>query len=156
MIRSAVCLLLAAGVFTLAAQVPAQVAMSSDELAIRLAIVQLDRGDVDLRTDDSILFSGAYVRPVIRGESRVEPTARARSVVPGSSRTETRVQRIEIAASRDMAYEFSDGTVSRREKQPSGREQPSSFDNSTLRVWKKVDGRWLVAAHFSAPHGAPP
>jgi ketosteroid isomerase-like protein len=124
---------------------------SGDEAAIRAAIGELQRSD--LRTADSIFFSGGLKRPFVRGQSEPEPTTRARTVVPGSDRTETRVRRIEIAQAGDLAYEFSDGTGTRRMKRPDGSEEPATFENSTLRVWKKVDGRWLVAAHFAAPHG---
>jgi len=133
-------------VVALGAQAP-----GDDEAAIRAAIAQLPA--TDLRTADSIFFSGALIRPVVRGQSTPQLTTRGRSVVPGSDRVETRVHRIEIAKSGDLAYEFSDGTITRRIKRPAGGEEPATLENSTLRVWKKVDGRWLVAAQFSAPHG---
>jgi ketosteroid isomerase-like protein len=123
----------------------------SDETAIRAAIAELPRAD--LETADSIFFSGALMRPFIRGQGKPEPSTRGQAVVPGSDRVETRVRRIEVAASGDMAFEFSDGTINRRVRAADGREQPATFENSTLRVWRKVDGRWLVAAHFSARHG---
>ena len=47
-----------------------------------------------------------------------------------------------------MAYEFSDAEVTVEQK--SG--QKNSFMTSLLRVWKKVDGQWQVAAHFQRPH----
>ena len=123
-----------------------------DEAAIRAAIAELQR--TDLRTADSLFFSGAYVRPFVRGENEETLlTTRARMVVRGSTRNDLQVRRIEVASSGDLAYEFSDGTVSRRMKQSDGTEQPATFQNSTLRVWKKVNGQWRVAAHFSAPHG---
>ena len=122
-----------------------------DEAAIRVAIAEVQR--TDLRTVDSIFFSGILKRPFVRGQSEPEPTTRGQTVVPGSDRVEVRVRRIEIAQAGDMAYEFSDGTVNRRVRTADGREEPATVENSILRVWRKVDGRWLIAAHFSAPHG---
>lgn len=130
-----------------------QAAMSHDEQAIRQRITDLTRTAVDLRTADSIFFSGVLTRPFIRGQGKPEPTTRGQTVVAGSDRVETRVRRIEIAAGGDMAYEFSDGTIRRLVRGPDGREEPATLENSSLRVWRKIDGRWLVAAHFSAPHG---
>jgi ketosteroid isomerase-like protein len=123
-----------------------------EEAAIRAAIAELPR--TDLRTVDSVFFSGAYMRPFIRGQNESEPlTALARTIVPGSTKNDIRIRRIDVASSGDMAYEFSDGTVTRRMKRPDRSEEPATFENSMLRVWKKVNGQWRVAAHFSAPHG---
>jgi ketosteroid isomerase-like protein len=125
---------------------------AGDEAAIRAAIERVRAGE-DLRTQDAIFFSGAYKRPIVRGESKPEPTARAQTIVTGSERTTIRVRRIEVASGGDMAYEFSDGTIARRQKRAGGADEEVVFENSILRVWKKVGGQWRLAAHFSAPHG---
>ena len=136
-------------VVALGAQAP-----GGDEAAIRAAIADVQR--TDLRTADSIFFSGVLKRPFVRGQGEPEPTTRGQTVVPGSDRVEVRVRRIEVAAAGDMAYEFSDGTIRRLVRTADGREAPATVENSILRVWRKVDGRWLIAAHFSAPHGDRP
>jgi ketosteroid isomerase-like protein len=147
---------LAAVALTLAIAGPAVAQVSADEAAIRDAVAQLGKGGVDLRTRDQVFFSGSYVRPIVTGENEPELTTRGRRSVPGSDRVTWRVRRIEVASSGDLAYEFSDGTIARRVKRPDGTEEAATLENSALRVWKKVDGRWLVAVHFSAPHGDRP
>ncbi len=60
------------------------------------------------------------------------------------------VQRLEVAASGDMAWEFSYSTL---EYDKDSRH--ISFDTGILRVWKKVDGNWSVAASFMRPLDQP-
>jgi hypothetical protein len=64
-----------------------------------------------------------------------------------------KVERVEVAASGDMAWEFSCG-----EAEYDVDETPSrcvSFETGILRVWKKVDGRWKMAAAFTRPLDVP-
>ena len=65
-----------------------------------------------------------------------------------TQRTTSKIVRLEIAKSGDLANEFSDRTVSVEMKD--GRKE--SFPSSILRVWKKKAGQWKVAAHFSRAH----
>jgi ketosteroid isomerase-like protein len=97
-----------------------------------------------------IVFTGALRRPRVRGEAPAEPIAR----VKGREfvRAKTTIRRIEFGSSGDMAYVFSDSDVSYRIKGPDGQMQDQSFTNSALRVFRKIDGKWLQAAHFAAPH----
>lgn len=61
----------------------------------------------------------------------------------------TDVQRIEVAASGDLAYEFSYGTLDYDlAGTPS---QHFAIKTGLLRVWKKVNGEWEVAALFVRP-----
>ena len=137
---------------------------SADERAIRDLIARYDKGDV-LRTDDRILWSGEFKRPIVGSQKREElpadqrPAARAPGApstrVPFSRRRVTTPVRIEIAKSGDLAYEFSNSELSfdlangEREAIPS----------SVLRVWKKDGEQWKIAAMFARPHyreAAPP
>jgi ketosteroid isomerase-like protein len=120
--------------------------ISADEKAIRDLIAADDSGKPRSLTADSIFWSGAYKRPSVRGQEKPEP-------MPGlegraSTKQKTKVRRIEVSKSGDMAYEFSDAEVTVEDK--SG--QTRSFMASLLRVWKKVDGQWQIAAHFQRPH----
>jgi hypothetical protein len=124
----------------------------ADEKLIREAIARLDAENTVPRTPDSIFWSGAYKRPSVRGLSTSEPTAELQAAKRESSRVKTTIHRIEISQSRDMAYEYSDGDVTARELDASGKMADRPFKNSTLRVWKKADGEWRVAASFSHPH----
>jgi hypothetical protein len=123
---------------------------STDEETIRSIIAKMDQGGSTLMTADHIFWSNAFKRPTIGNERGEEvPGDRAMSErVPGSARHKTTVVRIEIAGSGDLAYEFSNSELSFDLKD--GRHL--SFPNSALRVWKKEQGTWKVAAQFSRPH----
>jgi ketosteroid isomerase-like protein len=60
----------------------------------------------------------------------------------------TTVLRLEIADAGDMAYEFSN--VENSFETTDGKTH--SFPNSILRVWRKVDGEWKIAAHLARRH----
>jgi ketosteroid isomerase-like protein len=95
-----------------------------------------------------IFWSGAYKRPTIGAEKREEMPG-AEISKRRNEKITTDVQRIEVAASGDLAYEFSYGTV---DYDPSGPAQRHvAFRTGLLRVWKKVDGDWKVAAVFVRP-----
>jgi hypothetical protein len=68
--------------------------------------------------------------------------------VPGTQRNDTTPVKIEIAKSGDLAYEYSDGRLSFELK--SG--EKVTLPQSRLRVWKKQNGQWKLAAGFSFPH----
>jgi hypothetical protein len=137
---------------------------SADERAIRDLIARYDRGESVARTADDILWTADFARPVI-GRQRggflfyVEPftpdlvaAARAAAAasprVPGSRRRVTTPVRIEIAQSGDLAYEFSNSDLS-FDLKSGGRDVTTS---SVLRVWKKEEGQWKIAALFARPH----
>ena len=56
--------------------------------------------------------------------------------------------RIEIAQSGDLAYEFSNSDLI-FDLKSGGRDVTTS---SVLRVWKKEEGQWKIAALFARPH----
>jgi len=64
-----------------------------------------------------------------------------------------KVERLEVAASGDMAWEFSYGTVEYDVDETPSRHV--SFETGILRVWKKMDGEWKVAATFARPLDVP-
>jgi hypothetical protein len=137
-------------VFALSAVISAQTA-TSDEQQIRALIAKYDSGQTQgMGTKDRIFWSGALKRPVIGSEQGEEvPSDRGVSArVPGSQRNNTKPVRIEIARSGDLAYEFSNSTLSFDLKSGS----KESFPTSLLRVWKKEDGQWKIAAMFARPH----
>jgi len=131
---------------------------SADERAIRELIARYDqqgRQSVQ-QTDDTIYWTGPFKRPTVGAErpdplpQNEQPSAGASpDRVPGSRRRITTPVRIEIAASGDLAYEFSNSEVV-FDLRNGGRE--SSVPASLLRVWKKDAGEWKVAAFFARPH----
>jgi hypothetical protein len=120
----------------------------TEEAAIRAAITS---GHAKA-TVDEIFWSGAYKRPIVRpgkGEEFPGHELSKRS----NQKVTTDVQRIEVASSGDLAYEFSYGTVDYDLAGPPS--QHVAFQTGLLRVWKKVDGEWRVAATFVRPLDAP-
>jgi ketosteroid isomerase-like protein len=130
--------------------VDAQQSMSADEKQIRDLIAAEDAGKAPPRADDRIFWSGAIKRPIVGSQQAEEipDEDRPSNRVAGSQRTKTSVRRIEVAKAGDLAYEFSDSTLSYELKDG----KKISFPRSTLRVWRKEAGQWRVAAHFSQPH----
>jgi len=120
----------------------------TEEAAIRAAIAS-ERSNL---ADDAIFWSGAYKRPVIRPEKGEEfPGHDASRRI--NSKSTTDVLRIEVAASGDMAYEFSSGSL---EYDLAGSPvKHVAFKTASLRVWKKVNGEWKVAAFFARPLDLP-
>jgi len=99
-------------------------------------------------TEDFVFWSAAYKRPSVgsqRGELLPESAAERRR----NEKSTWKVERIEVAAAGDMAWEFSYGTLDYDlDTTPS---RHVSTERATLRVWKKVDGKWKVAAAFRRP-----
>ena len=131
---------------------------SADERAIRDLIARYDQGESVPSTDDRILWSGEFKRPIVGSQKREEippdqqPSARVPGApstrVPFSRRRVTTPVRVEIARSGDLAYEFSNSELSFGLQNGEREAIPSSV----LRVWKKDAGQWKIAAMFARPH----
>jgi ketosteroid isomerase-like protein len=121
--------------------------LKGDESAIRSAIASNHAKE----TEDAIFWSGAYKRPVIGSEKGEEFSGHEGSKRKNVKIT-TDVQRIDVAASGDMAYEFSYGFLSYDLDAPP---EHVAFKTGLLRVWKKVNGEWKVAATFVRPLDIP-
>ena len=103
-------------------------------------------------TDDSVFWTGAYKRPVV-GKERPEPFPDSNLGKRKNQVNTTKVERLEFAASGDMAWEFSYvHTEYDSDEPPAGH---MSFDAGMLRVWKKVNGEWKAAAIFARPVDVP-
>jgi hypothetical protein len=87
--------------------------------------------------------------PLARRKAR---SPRPRISKRSNQKITTDVQRIEVAASGDLACEFSYGTVDYDLAGPSS--QHVAFRTGLLRVWK-VNGDWRIAALFVRPLDAP-
>jgi ketosteroid isomerase-like protein len=120
----------------------------TEEAAIRAAIAS----EQAKPTDDEIFWSGAYKRPIVASEKGQEFPGHEISKRSNEKHT-TDVQRIEVAASGDLAYEFSYGTLDYDLAGPPS--QHVAFRTGLLRVWKKVNGEWRIAALFVRPLDVP-
>jgi ketosteroid isomerase-like protein len=124
-----------------------------DEKLIRELVRKADEGQLIKRTEDSILSSGLTPRPLVgrREQERFrEKFAAARKKRP-NEKTTTTVERVVVARSGELAYEYShfrmrwDGPDRKR----------IGLDGSYLRVWRKVNGKWLEEAYFARPDQEP-
>ena len=124
--------------------------LKAEEAAIRALIRSSENGKPLPQVQDRVFWSGAYKTPVM-GDERAVEVSRDRAPsnrVPGTTRNRPTVRKLEIAASGDMAWEFSTSELSFDLKDGTKVTLPTS----TLRVWRKEQGAWKVAAVFNHPH----
>ncbi|HEV1286905.1 MAG TPA: nuclear transport factor 2 family protein [Bryobacteraceae bacterium] len=103
-------------------------------------------------TDDRIAWSGAEKRPSV-GSQRGEAFPEAQLEKRKNSKSSRSVQRVEVSASGDMAWEFSYGKLEYDLDVTPPRH--ASFEQGILRVWKKENGQWKIAASFTRPLDIP-
>jgi hypothetical protein len=125
-----------------------KVDLKAEEAAIRALI---DKGGVP-RTEDSIGWSGAIERPTL-GSQRGDPFPEAKVDKRKNQKSTFKVERLEGAASGDMAWEFSYGKLEYDLDESPVRHV--GFETARLDVWKKVNGQWKVAASFQRPLDQP-
>lgn len=126
----------------------------AEEAALRALVARMQNEPrAARRTDDAIFVSGLYPRPILYREGKpvaeVQPAAEARSDQRRNVQSRDEIVRLEVAAACDMAYEFGNSTLS---FDMADTKEHRSFNTSYLRVWKKVNGEWRIAAHFIRPN----
>jgi ketosteroid isomerase-like protein len=144
MIRACLCL----GPAILVGQTP-KIDLKAEDAAIRMLV---NGGDRLPTTDDRIAWTGAQKRPSI-GSSVGELFSAAEVSKRKNSKSRQTIQRLEVSASGDMAWEYSLGSLDYDLDGPPPRHV--SFEQGILRVWKKVGGQWKVAASFIRPLDVP-
>jgi ketosteroid isomerase-like protein len=122
--------------------------IKKDEAAIK-ALALSEKGKP---LPDAIFWSGAYKRPFVAPEKGEEFSGHELSGRTNFKAETTEIVRIEVAASGDLGYEYSLGSVEFDEGTPP---QHVAFETGMLRVWKKVDGQWRIAATFVRPLDIP-
>jgi ketosteroid isomerase-like protein len=125
-----------------------KVDLKAEESAIRALIEKGGRP----RTDDAVSWSGAFKRPIVgslAGEAFPEANVSKRK----NQKQSVKVERLEVAASGDMAWEFSYGKLDYDVDETPLRHV--NIDQGILRVWKKVGGQWKTAALFVRPLDQP-
>src|SRR5262249_45893930 len=123
---------------------------SADEEAIREAIAEINVGRPASRTTDTVFWSGAYVEPFVRGEQpQTRPVSSAGGCNPTNQHTAVTVLHPRVSASGDVAYEYSTFQTS-WDRKDNG--QHFALEGGLLRVWHKMDGKWLIAASFQHPY----
>jgi len=101
-------------------------------------------------TEASIFVSGAYERPFIRNQEGPDIKQRQEQLQKERLNFKARaaIERLVVAKSGDMAYEFGNGTLDWDKADGSH----THLDNSYLRVWRKNGQDWLVDAFFARPN----
>ena len=122
--------------------------LKAEESAIRAIIAK----GAPPSTDNAIRWSGATPRPAIAPD-RGTPYPEAQVEKRKNTKQTVEVQRIEVAAAGDMAYEFSYGHLEYDVDVTPPRH--ASFGQGILRVWKKDHGEWETAAIFVRPLDEP-
>ena len=121
---------------------------TADERAIRQLVNQQNNGQVPHATYSIINWPGPYNRPHI-GKKQYDDfvnVAKQLALSQPTSHTSRRIERLTIAKSADVAYEY--GTISRT----SG-DAGESSTSAYLRTWRKENGQWLMDAVFQRPFG---
>lgn len=125
--------------------------ISQDEKQIRELVRKKDAGEEIKSTEDSIFVAGPVSRPLIGKEQQAEFYKTQGNAILESRpnmKRETRVMRVVVAKSGDLAYEYSDFTMS----WDSEDKKRTTFEGSYLRVWRKVNEEWLEEAFFARPN----
>jgi ketosteroid isomerase-like protein len=110
----------------------------------------IDKHDLNTVADDSFYFSGALDQPVVGKaaiDNALKPVAESRQ---NMKTTPLRPDRVVVAPSGDMAYEYGTEHISFDER-ASGKHR--DFTAAYLRVWRAVDGQCKIAAIMSEREG---
>lgn len=130
----------------------AQNSNNNDEQKIRAMVAQNDANPTARPpvTEQSVFVSGAFPRPIIGSikndqDKKVSTNIKTERL---NYKSKTRIERLEIAQARDMAYEFgfSDLSWDTQDK------KHVSFEASYVRVWRKLQGEWKVDLFFARPN----
>jgi ketosteroid isomerase-like protein len=110
----------------------------------------IDKHDDNAVADDSFYFSGALDQPAVgkaAHDNAMKSVAESRQNV---KTTPLLPDRVVVAPSGDMAYEYGTGQVSFDER-ASGKHR--DFTTAYLRVWRAVGGQCKIAAFMSEREG---
>jgi hypothetical protein len=119
------------------------------EEAVLRALIQAPTNPTSAK--ESVRWTGAYKRPFMAPDKGELFAAEVIAMRKNQKRS-TKIERIEVAASGDMAWDFSIVTL---EFDLDGSSEHVKFDTGSLRTWKKEDGQWKVAATFMRPLDTP-
>ena len=123
----------------------------TDEAVLRDLISRADKEPgVIKRSDDAIMISGAFPRPIV-GREQWEKMRSNREGITKPRLNEvqkTELVRLVISESKDMAYDFGNFTVD----YDTADKNHVNFNGSYLRVWRKIKGEWRSEAFFARPN----
>lgn len=113
---------------------------------------QLVKTGAPVPADDMYFFSAALERPVVGTAAIDNAGGRISADREKESYGQLKPDRIVVAPSGDMAYEYGTENIKFDERK-SGKH--FDFTAAYLRVWKAVDGSCRVAAQMQQPEGQP-
>lgn len=124
----------------------------NDEAVIRQLVADHNTGKAMLRyTDDRVFVSGAYPRPSYSANDQVfRQVSDSLRKVRQDQQQQQEIKRLQVAASGDMAYEVGEGRL-----RFTANNQRADVSNAYVRIWRKVDGQWLVDVFFARPNREP-
>lgn len=123
--------------------------LSAEEAALRTIIEEDTKGKPAPMAADAIFVSGAIEYPVVGEEQRKTALAESNQKAQRTNiERKSKVERLVLSQSADMAYEYGSGHMSFDTK-----EGHIEFDNAYLRVWQKLGKQWQVAAVFFRKNG---
>jgi hypothetical protein len=100
-------------------------------------------------SDDSFFWSGAFDKPLIGKAEQETGSKKQETAEPRKNEASAdHPQRIVVANSGDMAYEYGSGNMSYDDVKTG---KHVTFQTAYLRVWKSVDGECKVAAYMIRP-----
>ncbi|QJW90225.1 nuclear transport factor 2 family protein [Spirosoma taeanense] len=134
---------------TLGLTARAQNTTSADEQAIRNLVAQQNNGQRIPYTSEGIFWSGAYPRPVRIGkpETEDEKAINERMRKRTNQKSAFNIDRLVIAQSGDIAYEYGTGSLSFDDAD----NKHVSHETGYLRTWRKQNGEWKVDLMFIRP-----
>jgi len=114
---------------------------------IRQRIVDFDRGGParnGMVMKDAVMWTGASSKPLTKETDKPDLVAPNRR----NDVFKTTVERIEVAQSGDLAYQYSSFSLAYDDDR--GHTQASG---ALVRIWKKDAGVWKIAVQFQRPYG---
>jgi len=124
------------------------------EQGIRTAIAVATQSRADFRAnfvaDDVYFFSGALEKPVVGKSEREKAGERVAASRENQKWGDDKPDRIVVAPSGDMAYEYGTKRLSFDEKETG---KHADFTDAYLRVWKNAGGSCKVVAEMAQPEG---
>lgn len=131
---------------------PLAMAQTTDEQTIRnLVEQQMQNPDQRIipHTDERVFWSGPFPRPLVGGQQTPDSKqiSERMNAERLNYRTTVHIERLVVAQSGDVAYEYSTGTIS----WDTPEKKHIDVDNAYLRAWRKVNNVWKEDAFFARP-----
>lgn len=120
----------------------------SDEQTIRDMIKQENENQVRPKTTEEVILAPVGTpRPFVGKQAYVAGIQELSKMRPNTKLNRV-PERVVVAESKDLAYEYGNQTMS-WDKPEGGR---SEGQGSYIRIWRKINGEWLLEAFMARPN----